>query len=162
MRYTALILCVLSAVVFGEIHKVELDSAITLTGEIVEFDKSAHTYDSCDTGVGWNAICLINGKPWFGGDAGLDLPRNKMKSLELNLYGQNIKLDVSGMYNPSFGNKLKLRQFEIQKEEMGYYLFGHFSDGAGSYMCQWKIVKGGSIRLKISNDEQDLIWQKER
>ncbi len=31
-----------------------------------------------------------------------------------------------------------------------------FSDGAGAYIVQWRIVKGKSERIKISNDEADF------
>jgi len=131
------------------ISTVKIGDNISLTATIESFDSSKHTYDTCDTGLGWSGICLIDGEPWFGCDNGMDLPRNQLVKLSIKINGKDILLDVGGMFNPSYNNEIKKEQFEIENGEFGYYLYGYFSDAAGSYTVQWIIIKGKSMRLKI-------------
>lgn len=161
MKYIGLILLLYCTAGFSQTNTVKIDSIATLTGTISTFDSQEHYMDTCETKMNWNYICLIDGKPWFGSDNGWNLPRNQLMKLELNLHGQNISLDVSGMYNPNYENSIRANQFKIKEGEGVYYLYGFFSDGAGGYTCHWKIVNGTSIRLKISNDERDFFWQLE-
>lgn len=143
----------------NSISKVEVGEKIIVSANIVSFDSAKHTYDMCDTGLGWKAICLIDGKPWFGSDAGRDLPRNQIKRMSINIQEQEIQLDVSGMFNPNYENQLRKEQFKIKKTETGYLLSAYFSDGAGTYVAEWLIVKGTSVRTKISSEE-NVMWGK--
>ena len=145
----------------SNVATIKLDNQIFLTGTVETFDPTKHTYDTCDTGLGWRSFCLIDNKIWFGSDSGMELPRNQLTNLKIKIDGQVISLDVAGMYNPNWDNTLRREQFLIKKGEVGYYLYAFFSDGAGTYTVHWKIVKGNSIRLKISNDDSDFFWQTE-
>jgi len=138
------------------ISSIDLDNGITLVGTIEKFDQSKHEYDTCDSGLGWKYICLIDGKIWYGSDAGMELPRNQLKSLTIKIDGHEIELETSGMFNVSFGNYFRDKQFLLKKNGEDYILEGMFSDGAGAYIVQWKIVKGKSERIKISNNEKDF------
>ncbi len=138
------------------ISSIELDNGIILVGTIEKFDPSNHEYDTCDSGLGWKYICLIDNKIWYGSDAGMDLPRNQLKSLTITIDDQKIELETSGMFNISFGNYIRDKQFYLKKNGEDYFLDGMFSDGAGAYIVQWRIVKGKSERIKISNDEADF------
>ncbi len=132
------------------ISSVDLNNQVTLTALIETFDSSKHLYDTCDTGLGWKSICLIDGKIWFGSDAGMKLPNNQLISLALLINKNKIELDVSGMYNPAVKNEIRKDQFVLEKTEVGYSLTGFFSDGAGAYSVNWLIVKGKSLRTRIS------------
>lgn len=134
------------------ISNVELANQVFLTAQIENFDKSKHIYDTCDTGLGWKSMCLIDKQIWFGSDAGLDLPRNQLVNLTLFFNGEKVELDVSGLFNPSLENEIKKDQFTFEKAEVGYNLTGYFSDGAGAYSVNWLIIKGTSLRTKISLD----------
>jgi hypothetical protein len=138
---------------------INLDKGVLLTGTIEPFDSTKHKYDTCDTGLGWKSICLIDGKIWFGADAGRDLPRNSLTKLTIKINGAEVPLDITGMYNPSFKNELTTEQFKLKQVEVGHVLFGHFSDGAGTYTAHWTIIKNKSMRNKISTDESDFYWR---
>jgi hypothetical protein len=139
------------------ISTVEIENQIILTAIIETFDSTKHTYDTCVTGLGWKAICLIDNEIWFGNDSGMELPRNKLINLTIKIDEREILLDVTGMYNPNWDNEIRKDQFAIKKAELGYYLYAYFSDGAGTYTVHWKIIKGKSIRLKISKDDCDFF-----
>lgn len=141
--------------------KVILSPGVTLTGTIENFDASRHKYDTCNSIDGWKSICLIDGKLWFGSDAGLKLPRNQLTRLSIAIGEQVIELEVTGMYNPSIENELSANQFKFEFQEVGHMLYGYFSDGAGTYTAHWKIVNGKSIRQVITNDERAFYWQRE-
>jgi len=134
------------------ISTVELEKQVSLSAIIENFDSSKHFYDTCDTGLGWKSICLIDSKVWFGSDAGMELPKNQLINLTLLVNGNKIELDVSGMYNPNFKNEIRKDQFKFEKAEVGYNLIGFFSDGAGSYSVNWLIIKGKSLRTRISHE----------
>lgn len=136
--------------------KIELEKNIYLEASIEKFSAGNHKLDTCDTGLGWEMICLIDNKIWFGSDDGLALPKFQLTKLTISIFGIKVPLDVSGMFNPTYTGKLHPKQFFIEKDQPGYALYGYFSDGAGTYMALWKIVKGRSMRLKISRDEADF------
>lgn len=71
--------------ILAQIHSstVELDKQTSLTALIETFEPSKHCYDTCDTGLGWKAICLIDKQLWFGSDAGMELPKNQLVKLSL-------------------------------------------------------------------------------
>ena len=65
---------------------------------------------------------------------------------------RRIPLDISSMYDPSFG-QIERRQFRVQQvNARRLILTGTFSDGAGSYVAEWLVVDGASVRTLLSND----------
>jgi hypothetical protein len=143
------------------VSTVEVGEQIIVTANINSFDSTKHAYDTCDTGFGWKAICLIDGKPWFGSDAGMSLPRNQIIKMSIKIKNKEVPLDVTGMFNANWNNELRKEQFKIQKTEVGYLLSAYFSDGAGTYGAKWLIIKNTSIRTIISNEE-NVIWEDEK
>jgi hypothetical protein len=141
---------------------IEFDNDIILTGTVEPFIQSKHKYDTCDSGLDWKTICLIDGQIWYGNDLGLTIPKNQLTRLTLRINRNDINLDVSGMFNPNFGGRLTKEQFKLKTTEDGYILYGYFSDGAGTYTTNWRIVKNKSIRQTISRDERDFYWQLEK
>ena len=138
---------------------IKFENDIILNGTVEPFIQSKHRYDTCDSGLGWKTICLIDGQIWYGNDLGLRIPKNQLTRLTLRINKNDISLDFSGMFNPSFGGGLTKEQFKLKATEDGYILYGHFSDGAGTYTTNWRIVKNKSIRQTISRDERDFYWQ---
>lgn len=139
-----------------KISSIELDNGITLTGTIETFDKSKHSYDTCDSGSGWRYICLIDDKIWYGNDKGMDLPKNQLTKLTIKIEGKEIQLETTGMFNTNFGNELKDGQYHLTRTGEEYLLEAMFADGAGAYIVNWRIVKDRSQRIKISNKEADF------
>lgn len=133
--------------------KIELDSGIYIVGIVETFNPENHQIDSCETGAKWKAICLIDGVLFYGSDISPAPPRNQLKKLLINIHGNEVDLDVSGMYNPSYKNTIYKKHFSIERCNEGLCLTGYFSDGAGTYIAMWKIVRGKSMRILISNDE---------
>lgn len=77
------------------VNEIDLGNDIALKAEVAKFDKSKNTTTDC----GGGHICLINNKPVWGADG--DIPASMLKSLVVSIKGKNIKLDTSGMFNPS-------------------------------------------------------------
>jgi hypothetical protein len=143
---------------FGQVKvsSVDLGDGIILTATIETFDKSKHKLDTCDSGHDWRYICLIDGKIWFGSDMGMDLPRNQLTKLIIRIKGQEIHLETAGMFDTNREIELREGQYHLTKTGEEYFLEAMFSDGAGAYIVNWKIVKNKSLRTKISNDEGDF------
>tara|TARA_B100000795_G_C22488283_1_gene319279 strand:- start:62 stop:559 length:498 start_codon:yes stop_codon:yes gene_type:complete len=142
-----------------------IKSNITLTDStsiraiISNFKISSNKLDTCDTGLGWETICLIDNQQWFGSDAGLELPKNQLDSLSISINGLKIQLETSKMFNPSFSGKISERQFKLIKTETGYTLYAFFSDGAGGYTAHWDIINDKSFRNVLSKEEGCFYWQ---
>lgn len=145
--------------------KIVLAKNIELIAVIEKFDSTKHHYDTCTVSLGWEengwqAICLIDGQIWFGSDLGLELPKNKLLKLILVINGTPIKLETTSMFNINVGTlTIRERQFKLEKNDIGYKLFGYFSDGAGTYTAHWSIIKNRAIRNVLSNDESYFLWQ---
>ena len=156
-----LVACVTAGPLSGQkkTSTIELADGIILNAVAEPFNIKQHKYDTCDTGLDWETICLIDGKIWFGTDMGLGLPRNQLTKLSIRIKGKDIELDVSGMYNPSFTGELDKGQFRIVSTGEEYTLYGFFSDGAGAYTAHWTIIRGKSLRQIITRDEREFHWQ---
>ncbi len=136
--------------------EIQLNEYAKLIGIAKIFNVSEHKIDTCDTGLGWLTICRIDGKPWFGCDAGLDLPKYELSSLILEIENRSIELNVSQMYEPAYMGILQKDHFRISKTKDGLILDGHFSDGAGTYRAQWKIRNGNSKRTLLTKEESEF------
>jgi hypothetical protein len=123
------------------------------------FKSSKHNIEYCFENSKDKFICKIDGKPWFGSDQGLEMPRNQLIKLVLKMGSDLIDLDVSNMFNASFDGALSANQFLLKKEGAFYKLYGFFSDGAGTYTVHWRIINKSSVREVISNDESFFEWQ---
>ncbi len=140
----------------ANLSTISFDDGIILTGTITPFEKSKHTYDTCGSVFGWKYICLIDGKQWYGTDHDLTLPKNQLTKLIITIQGKEIILETTGMFNVGTENKLQPSKFHVSKNGEEYVLQAILSDGAGTYIVQWKIIKNISQRIKISNNEADF------
>lgn len=122
--------------------------------QIEPFDSTEHRIGKCKIN-NYESVCLIDDKVFFGTD--WTVPVNELVGLSLNIGSICINLDVSSMYNPWLGNAAPKKQFKIEVIAGGYLVRGLFSDGAASYIAEWKIINGKSIRTLIDNNENLVL-----
>jgi hypothetical protein len=139
----------------GQIE-LQFDNDLTLKVYISKFDPKLHKIDSCKNGQALY-YCTIDNAPWFGCDAGLELPKFQLDSLIFSNKNINVSLDVSSMYNPTFSGTIDNRHFEIIKYRDAYEIKGWFSDGAGTYCARWMIMNGKQIRTLLSTNEDECF-----
>lgn len=139
-----------------------LGKGISLKWIVEKFIPEKHKIETCETDSKDKFICKIDEKLWLGSDQGMELPRNQLTKLALNINSNSIELDVSNIFNASYDGELSINQFLIKKEGSFYKLYSYFSDGAGTYTVHWKILNNTSIREVISNDESYFEWQNQK
>jgi hypothetical protein len=118
------------------------------------FNPDGHEIQKCKI-IEWEGICLIDGRPVFGAD--MDLPKTVVDKAIVQVGARTIPLDTTCMFNPWF-RKPSNDQFEINLIEGGFAVRGFFSDGAGSYVAEWRIIDGASVRTILTNDEAILVY----
>jgi len=101
----------------------------------------------------------VNGRPVFGTDG--ELPQYILRKATLLLNGVRYELKVTDMYNPWFGAGLRYQpnpdSFRLQKTGIAYRLQALLSDGAGTYMAEWKIVGKAATRTMLTEDEDQIV-----
>ena len=152
MKNLTIFLLLLNFSLLAQSNKIhlKLNDSISLTFEKSDFkltDQKIDYYKSFPIG--------INGEIIFGTDG--ELPKSKLTKAELKIGEILYDLEISGMYNPWFGNGLNENLIRIRKENGGFILHGMFSDGAGSYGTEWIVYKNSSIRTILSKDEDIII-----
>lgn len=120
------------------------------------FQRTLFKISGCTEG---STICRINGRPPFG--TAFDLPKTYVKSISVSYQGQSYSLDVSDMYNAWGERPLEykgtVRYFGGKCSNTKNCQFrGLFSDGAGSFVAEWKIVNGLPVRTVLS-DSNDIV-----
>lgn len=125
------------------------------------FNKALFKISGCN---GLDQVCLINGHIPFGNDS--DLPKTYIKNITVSYQGQSYLLDASDMYNAWGARPLEVkgvtRYFGGKCfDAKNCQLRGVFSDAAGSFVAEWRIVGGVSVRtvLTNSNDVVKLFMQ---
>ncbi len=140
--------------------RIDLTSTINLRWRINDFESQNHNIEYCENEYQHTKyICNIDDKEWYGSDIKMELPKNELAALAIFIEGKYIKLDVSQMFNPNTNGELNKDQFKIKDYKNYYFLYGFFSDGAGTYTAHWKIKNGKAERIKISNEDIDFEWQ---
>ena len=135
------------------------ENNIKLHWTIKTFNEKEHQIKICKNDFGVQYICAIDNAIWYGSDIPVDKPKNQLTNLVLEIGKNKIILDVSSIFNPNFSGELSKHQFKIIKKGNQYFLYGFFSDGAGTYTAHWRIVDTISIREVISNLEEHFSWQ---
>ena len=129
------------------------------------FDKEIFSVERCSSnGWGSGSICRINGRFPYGVD--INVPKTYVKSITISYQGAAYALDVTDMYNawgdcplqypgeePYFGGKC------FDKKNCQFR--GRFSDAAGAFVAEWRIVDAVVIRtvLTFSNDVVHLFGE---
>jgi thiol-disulfide isomerase/thioredoxin len=122
---------------------------------VEDFVTSEHTFDTCDTGLGYYRLCAIDGEKWFGKGWSLAPPKTQFVSLIFYLNGVAIPLETSGMYNVN-KQLVSTKMFKLNTEGNTYILSASFSDGPAYYVAKWEIKDGVGRRVLLSNDEVDF------
>ncbi len=103
--------------------------------------------------------CLVDGRIPFGTDCGI--PSTYVKSLSVVVNGKSLKLDTSQMFNV-WGNRhlitykgKPVRYFGGSCLDKEICVFrGLFSDGAGTFVAEWRVVNGATARTVVTSDEE--------
>lgn len=129
--------------------------------EIVEmpFQRASFTVSGCDDR---GTACLINGRVPFGTD--LELPKTFVRRISVSYQGHAYSLDSSNMYN-AWGSRGLVAKGGIRYfggkcfDTRNCQFRGVFSDAAGTFVAEWKVVDGVSIRTVLTNssDVVDLF-----
>ena len=85
------------------------------------------------------------------------MPKYVLAKAILLLNGVTYNLQVDKMYNPWFGDGPNKESVSLRKSGESYKLSAVFSDGAGSYLVEWKIIGKTAIRSTLSADEDTII-----
>ena len=161
MKYIFLLILLSNFNSIAQVTKGEIlfENNIKLHWTIKTFNEKEHQIKICKNDFGVQYICAIDNAIWYGSDIPVDKPKNQLTNLVLEIGKNKIIFDVSSMFNPNFSGELSKHQFKIIKKGNQYFLYGFFSDGAGTYTAHWRIVDTISIREVISNLEEHFSWQ---
>lgn len=113
------------------------------------FEPKKHTIHKGDNG--W----LIDGGLVFGTD--YSMPTSKLEQAYFVVGDKKIPLDTNWMYNAQVDqHENKATNVTLEKHAGGdaYRINAYFSDGAGSYQVQWKIVGSASARTLLIQSEE--------
>lgn len=104
-------------------------------------------------------ICRINGGAPFGIDG--DMPRTYLARLTLKVGRKTYDLDTRGMYDAWGDHPLEgkgtIRYMAASCSDTAFCtLRGIFSDGGGTYVAEWQIRYGISVRT-ILTDSNDIV-----
>lgn len=158
----ALICAMASASAFADTKAAfTLPSGVHIKITEATFQKKLFKVSGC-TGEGTN--CRINGHTPFG--SAFEIPKTYVKSIAISYQGQSYPLDTSDMYDAWGDRPLEykgtVRYFGGKCFDTKNCQFrGLFSDAAGSFVAEWRIVNGLSNRtvLTDSNDIVNLFMQ---
>jgi hypothetical protein len=135
-----------------------LPSGVRVTVVEATFNKSLFKISGCNNGNG-NGICIINGRAPLGTDSAL--PKTFLKNITVSHQKHFYSLNVSNMYNAWGSRPLEvkgvIRYFGGKCQDAKNCQFrGIFSDGAGTFVAEWKVVGGAPIRTILTNSN-DII-----
>lgn len=150
----AAVVFLVSAPVFGadSVASFKLASGHKVTIVEAPFAESKLKYSE-------SAPCLVDGHIPFGTDC--SLPTTYVKRIAVEVRGKTLQLDASHMFN-AWGTR-HLTTYEgkpvtyfvgaCPSKELCIFR-GLFSDGAGSFVAEWKVFQGATTRTVISSDEE--------
>jgi hypothetical protein len=158
IAFAALLVC---GAAFGEsTASFTLPSGVAIRIVEANFDAGQFKIDGCTQRAGF---CRINGQFPFGFD-GWPLPKTYVKEIEVKHQGVTYSLDSSHMYNAWGSRPLEVkgvvRYFGGKCNDSRNCAFrGLFSDAAGAFVAEWRIVDGRAFRTVItySNDVTSLF-----
>lgn len=139
-----------------------LPSAVTIRIIEAPFVASKHQLKACPGGP---EACLIDGRLPLGTDG--EVPKTYVKSISASFKGRTYALDASQMFNAWAG-----RAFEVKLRDGGHFRYfggrcedrlncifrGLFSDGAGAFVAEWKVVNGTSQRTALTSSSDVVAF----
>lgn len=162
-KHVAVLLSLLfpSSVLADKTSTFALPSNVGVTIVESAFQEAKFDVEGCSTK---SPMCRINGRIPYG--VALGLPKTYVKSITISFQGASYALDVTDMYN-AWGNRPleypgAVRYFGGRCFDKKNCQFrGLFSDAAGSFVGEWLIVDGVTIRavLTSSNDVVSLFMK---
>lgn len=106
-----------------------------------------------------SATCFINGRVPLGTASGM--PKTYVKKISVSYHDRSYSLDASDMYDAWGGRPLEhkgaVRYFGGKCFDKRNCQFrGLFSDAAGTFVAEWRVVNGLPIRTVLT-DSQDIV-----
>jgi len=153
-RAAAAALILVSAPVWAEDTVASFTLASGHKVSIIEapFTESGLTYSE-------SAPCLVDGQIPFGTDC--SAPTTYVKSISVEIQGKKLQLDASHMFDAWGTRHLAKHEGKPVTYFVGAcpskercYFRGLFSDGAGTFVVEWKVFQGATTRTVISDDEE--------
>ena len=131
----------------------KLNEGATLTLERIPFKAVGKALKFYESKVPHTSKFLvsIDGQPVFGTDG--DLPRYVLSKAVLSLNGRAYNLQVKNMYNPWFGSTAS-EFVTLTRIGSTCKLRAVFSDGAGSYLVEWKVSGNSAVRTLLTADDE--------
>jgi hypothetical protein len=156
------VIIVVSIIIFAPQAIADTTSTFTLPSgvevKIIEapFQKALFKVEGCSEG---DLVCRINSHAPAG--IAFGLPKTYVKSITVSFQGRSYSLDVSDMYNAWGSRPLehegKIRYFGGKCFNSKNCQFrGLFSDAAGTFVAEWRIVNELPIRTVLT-DSDDVV-----
>ena len=152
---TALVVAIVSGPALAETHATfTLQSGVKVTIVEAPFDRKLFRI----SGTEGSATCFINGRVPFGTDR---WPETYVKSISVDYEGRSYSLEVSDMYN-AWGRRPLESKGDVRYfggkcfDAKNCHFRGLFSDAAGSFVAEWRIVDGVPIRTVLT-DSGDIV-----
>lgn len=154
--FAATISLLLMSVACANEKAFDLGGGLKLHLEEREFVSSEWEIELCP---GSESVCLINGKVPFGVEG--STPKSYLYKLEITNGNQTYQLDISNMFNAWGKRPLEysgtVKYFFGTCQNPKWCTFrGLFSDGAGSFVAEWKVRMGLTERTVITNSN-DIV-----
>lgn len=132
---------------------IAIDKKDRLTFERAPFSKTGKTfrYLARKQPNEPKTLVAINGKPVFGTDG--EMPKYTLTKASVLFKGRSYQLPVSDMYNPWFGQKMDKEFVHLKVVSYTLAIQAVFSDGAGSYLAEWKIEGDSAKRTLLTADD---------
>jgi hypothetical protein len=153
----ALILVAVSLPAFADTEAAfTLPSGVSLKITEAPFDKGLFKVSGCTE---TSAACLINGHVPMG--AAFGLPKTYVKGISISYQNRSYSLDVSDMYD-AWGQRPLERKGVVRYfggkcfDQKNCQFRGLFSDGAGSFVAEWRVVDGLPVRTVLSSSD-DIV-----
>jgi len=153
----AAVLLTVSSFTFADTEaRFNLPSGVNVRITEALFSKEHAKISGCaDTG----GTCLINGRvPW---GAAFMLPKTFVRAISVSFQSKTYSLDASDMYNAWGERPLEhvgvVRYFGGKCFDAKNCQFrGLFSDGAATFVAEWRVVDGTSTRTVLSGSD-DIV-----
>jgi hypothetical protein len=153
----ALLLAVLAAPAFADSEATfTLSSGVAVTITEASFENGSFKVSGCtDTSPG----CMINGHVPMG--LAFGMPKTYVKQISISYLAQTYLLDASDMYD-AWGKRPLERKGFVRYfggkcfDRKNCRFRGIFSDGEGSFVAEWIIVDGVTVRTVLSGSD-DIV-----
>lgn len=134
--------------VMAEVLKLKQVDGAQVVVDIQPFNAAQHKLKYCG-----DYLCLVDGLWIFGTDG--KVPKQSVRSIHYQHKGQSIPLNVEGLYNPNLNQENLNKRLHIQPYWGDFFkVTALLSDGAGSYVVQWTVGLGQSVRNFVGDSEQ--------